>query len=54
MKKYVVEFTRYFKYVVEAEDKSDAEDKAYELFRKEVGGDASFDDDLIYCIDSGE
>ena len=52
MSKYVVGFARYYKYVVDAEDKSDAENKAYPLFQQEVGGDALFDDEMIYCIDS--
>lgn len=52
MGKYVVEFARYYRYVVEAKDKSDADNKAYPLFEQEVGEGASFDDEMIYCIDS--
>lgn len=54
MKTYSVDFARYWHYVVEADDRADAETKALRIHRSMEGENARIDDELIVCIDAGK
>jgi len=54
MAKYIVTFTKYMEYCVNAEDENEAEDKAYELFCRDAKypvADTHYDEVYVGEID---
>ena len=57
MKNYVVTFTQYYTYQVEANNEQDAENNAYNLFKQEMYypvANTSYDKLEIECLDEDE
>ena len=57
MKNYVVTFTQYYSYQVEANNEQDAENNAYGLFKQEMYypvANTSYDELEIECLDEDE
>lgn len=52
MSKYVVDLARYWKYTVEAKNKSEAEELAYILFQQDEGKYARYDDIMVTNLGS--
>lgn len=49
---YSVDLAKFWHYTVEANDKVEAENKAYELLKQDEGKYAEYDDAVIACLDN--